>query len=267
MSSAGDTQHGAPGAAERGLEDEVAQQKNSFAVESRPTVVLEHDDNLNEARMMVSSDGLAEDSAETAALTVPDPVSRNMEFPAQDASIPQSPRDDTAVSSDFAAASQGDISEQQHEEVLESKRSSGHLDEKLTYNIVPTTVPTEEENAEGRTPLKTVFSESLRTQPAVFGIAQPKAWRLMYSNPIGKMCYKITANPWFDRFVIAVILFNCVLIARQNEGVVETELGDRLEMFFAVFFTVEAVLKILSWGLTYFRDGWNIFDFAMVLIA
>ena len=40
-----------------------------------------------------------------------------------------------------------------------------------------------------------------------------------------------------------------------------------LNYIFAAIFTLEAVIKIISYGKAYFKDNWNIFDFAVVIIS
>ena len=36
---------------------------------------------------------------------------------------------------------------------------------------------------------------------------------------------------------------------------------------FAVIYTLEAIIKVVSLGKTYFEDGWNNFDFVIVVVA
>ncbi len=40
---------------------------------------------------------------------------------------------------------------------------------------------------------------------------------------------------------------------------------DILNYLFTVAFTLEAVIKILGQGSLYFKDGWNLFDFSVVV--
>ena len=40
---------------------------------------------------------------------------------------------------------------------------------------------------------------------------------------------------------------------------------DLINVGFAIIFTLEAVLKIFGYGRDYFRDGWNVFDFLLVI--
>lgn len=54
------------------------------------------------------------------------------------------------------------------------------------------------------------------------------------------------------------------LIWYQNPN--ELEFGMELVNYiFTAIFTMEAILKIIAYGFSYFKVGWNIFDFAIVL--
>ena len=40
-----------------------------------------------------------------------------------------------------------------------------------------------------------------------------------------------------------------------------------LNWIFLAVFTMEAVLKLLAYGLSYFNDGWNLFDFIVITLT
>ncbi len=40
-----------------------------------------------------------------------------------------------------------------------------------------------------------------------------------------------------------------------------------INYFFTAVFTIEAVLKILAHGISYFKEGWNVFDFLIVIVS
>lgn len=46
-----------------------------------------------------------------------------------------------------------------------------------------------------------------------------------------------------------------------------TYLAEGLNRFFTLFFSVEAIVKIVGYGKFYFRDNWNIFDFLIALAS
>jgi hypothetical protein len=43
------------------------------------------------------------------------------------------------------------------------------------------------------------------------------------------------------------------------------EIFENINYIFAFIFTVEAVIKIIALSKTYFLDGWNVFDFVIVV--
>ncbi len=78
---------------------------------------------------------------------------------------------------------------------------------------------------------------------------------------------------WFEYLIIAVIILNGIILGLETSGTIDRLYGDwlRLGNEAALWvFIVEAALKLLaqwprSWR--YFRDGWNIFDFLVIVFA
>ncbi|MFD1343155.1 ion transporter [Litorisediminicola beolgyonensis] len=71
-------------------------------------------------------------------------------------------------------------------------------------------------------------------------------------------------------FITGVILFNAVVLGLETSDRVMAVAG-KLVIFLDVLclsvFVVEIALKIFARGLSFFRSGWNVFDFAIVAIA
>ena len=78
---------------------------------------------------------------------------------------------------------------------------------------------------------------------------------------------------WFEYCIIAVIIVNGIILGLETSSAVDGRYGDwlRLGNEAALWvFIIEAALKLLaqwprSWR--YFRDGWNIFDFLVIVFA
>ena len=78
---------------------------------------------------------------------------------------------------------------------------------------------------------------------------------------------------WFEYFIIAVIVLNGILLGLETSDAIDRRYGGWLRMGNEAalwVFIVEAALKLLaqwprSWR--YFRDGWNIFDFLVIVFA
>jgi len=71
----------------------------------------------------------------------------------------------------------------------------------------------------------------------------------------------------FEYSIMACIILNTALMAAKFFGqplwVTWTLLV--FNYVFAVIFTVEAILKLIALDINYFKDGWNIFDFVIVI--
>lgn len=109
-------------------------------------------------------------------------------------------------------------------------------------------------------------------------------------NPFRVACVKTIAHPWFDRFILFLILLNSLVLALTDWSVInenpESEtvgqpitegswrnlLLFKSEIVFTIFFTMEFVLKVVAQGFfrgrgSYLRDSWNILDFMVVVTA
>jgi len=84
---------------------------------------------------------------------------------------------------------------------------------------------------------------------------------------------RIVHAPWFQRAIIAVILLAGVLAGIETDAGMVAAHGSLLGVLDAVVlgvFIIEVILKLVSHGprpLDYFRDGWNVFDFAIVVLC
>ncbi|MDO5053497.1 MAG: ion transporter [Pseudoclavibacter sp.] len=83
------------------------------------------------------------------------------------------------------------------------------------------------------------------------------------------------ASEWIEsdpvqRFVIAVILLNAVVLGMQTSPALHASIGgvmDAVDTACLVVFVAELLIKLYAQGWRFFRDGWNIFDFLVVAIA
>ncbi len=85
------------------------------------------------------------------------------------------------------------------------------------------------------------------------------------------LCNRIAGTRRFLALTFAVILANALVIGLQTYDKVEAEAGvvlDKLNVIFLAFFFVELTIRITAYGRRpwrFFRDGWNVFDFAMTV--
>ena len=74
----------------------------------------------------------------------------------------------------------------------------------------------------------------------------------------------------FRNFILGVILFNAVILGLETSDRAMAAAGPAivmLDMICLAIFIVEIVLKLYARGTSFFRDGWNIFDFSIVAIS
>lgn len=109
-------------------------------------------------------------------------------------------------------------------------------------------------------------------------------------NPLRVRVVKIVAHPWFDRFILFLILVNSAVLALTDWSVIDedpasstvgepSQVGSwrnkllyRSEPVFTAFFTIEFVLKVIAQGFclqqgSYLRNAWNVLDFIVVVTA
>lgn len=87
------------------------------------------------------------------------------------------------------------------------------------------------------------------------------------------LAQRIVRASWFEPWMIGLIVFNGVLIGLETNTEIEQAYGDLLhlgnDVILAVF-VVEAALKITAVAprfALYFGNGWNLFDFTVVVLS
>ncbi len=84
---------------------------------------------------------------------------------------------------------------------------------------------------------------------------------------------RLVNSLWFEYFIIAVIIANGVLLGLETSPDLDRLYGNWLHLGNQValaVFIAEAALKMLALSprfFRYFRDGWNIFDFLVIVLA
>ena len=81
---------------------------------------------------------------------------------------------------------------------------------------------------------------------------------------------RLASAPAFERFILAVILANAVVLGAETYESVDREHGALLDTLNEVFlgvFVVEVLIRFAAAGFSprrYFASGWNVFDFLVV---
>lgn len=91
-----------------------------------------------------------------------------------------------------------------------------------------------------------------------------------------RLAIRVVDSVWFDWFILAVIVANTVCLAIASPfdkpDSTKTKVLDVMEIVFVSIFTVEMLLKVLAKGFVlhrtaYLRNGWNVFDFLILIIG
>ncbi|MBV7259438.1 ion transporter [Erythrobacter crassostreae] len=75
---------------------------------------------------------------------------------------------------------------------------------------------------------------------------------------------------WFERFIITVIVINAIGLGMETSPTVMDAVGgvvQQLDRIAIAIFVVELLLKFFAYRLAFFRNGWNVFDLAIVSAA
>lgn len=93
------------------------------------------------------------------------------------------------------------------------------------------------------------------------------------ASALVRLAQRITSHETFTPFITAVILFNAAVIGLDTYAEIRAHYGAALglaNLLCLAVFVVEAALKIIACGSRpqrYFGNGWNLFDFAVVVAS
>jgi voltage-dependent calcium channel T type alpha-1I len=81
--------------------------------------------------------------------------------------------------------------------------------------------------------------------------------------------YTIATSKQFDFFIFACISLNILLLTLTWYGDQKSyeEILSIINKVFTFIYVIEAVIKLVAFGIFYFHDGWNIMDFAVVVTS
>lgn len=73
----------------------------------------------------------------------------------------------------------------------------------------------------------------------------------------------------FQHFLIALILFNAITLGLETSdfGKENSDILQIIDTTILVIFTLELLLKLIVYRMSFFRSGWNWFDFIIVAIS
>ena len=76
-------------------------------------------------------------------------------------------------------------------------------------------------------------------------------------------------NNSFEYFITSTIVVNALILTLKWPGMTpKTEFGIEIVNYICTaIFILEAIIKLTATGKNYFRSGWNIFDFTIVIAS
>ena len=88
-------------------------------------------------------------------------------------------------------------------------------------------------------------------------------------NKCRNICNKVAESSAFHAFIFTSIVLNsiCLSITWYREPEQLVIVMEWVNIVFTLIYTVEMVIKIIAYKMKYFHDGWNVFDFMIVVFA
>ncbi len=92
-------------------------------------------------------------------------------------------------------------------------------------------------------------------------------------NQLTKNAQRVVSNSIFEYLIIALILLSAAVLGLRTEPEISEQYDGLLTLANRIIlgiFIIEAALKMIALGprpLDYFKDGWNIFDFTVIVFS
>ena len=93
---------------------------------------------------------------------------------------------------------------------------------------------------------------------------------LVSTDSIRQRLKMFIENITIQRFLLALILINAIILGLETSPEVMTAVGPflmALDKAILAVFVIELTIRLLVHRFTFFKDGWNVFDFIVVGIA
>lgn len=81
---------------------------------------------------------------------------------------------------------------------------------------------------------------------------------------------QIVESKLFQNFIIALIIINGITMGLETSKEIKDLIGSFIQIFdkfVIIIFTIEIILRIMTYRLSFFKDPWSIFDFVIVAIS
>ena len=88
-------------------------------------------------------------------------------------------------------------------------------------------------------------------------------------NKLKDLCHAVATYWLFDHLIFGCIVLNtvCLALTWYGEPPGLAAVLETVNLAFNIIYTIEALIKLIAFGTEYFSEGWNNFDFVIVLAA
>ncbi|XP_071319527.1 sodium channel protein type 4 subunit alpha A isoform X2 [Trachinotus anak] len=89
------------------------------------------------------------------------------------------------------------------------------------------------------------------------------------TNPIQGMVFDFISQQFFDIFIMVLICLNMVtmMVETDDQSAQKEDFLFKVNVAFIIVFTGECMLKLIALRQYFFTNGWNIFDFVVVILS
>ena len=98
---------------------------------------------------------------------------------------------------------------------------------------------------------------------------QPKRKYVKTGSKIRDLCNDVAQADSFNAFILLCIIVNsiCLAVTWYGEPGELVEVMEIVNLAFTGIYLLEMIIKLIAYKKTYFMDGWNVFDFLIVIFA
>src|SRR6185503_13785422 len=89
-------------------------------------------------------------------------------------------------------------------------------------------------------------------------------------NSLLERLAKFIEHPWTDRLIMGLIVANAITLGLETSETVMARFGPILtafDRFVIAVFVIEILARLIVQRLSFFKNGWNIFDVFVVGVA
>lgn len=91
----------------------------------------------------------------------------------------------------------------------------------------------------------------------------------LWQNPVQGIVFDFISQQFFDIFIMVLICLNMVtmMVETDDQSPEKEDFLFKLNVAFIVVFSGECVLKLFALRQYFFTNGWNVFDFIVVILS